>query len=940
MRMKKAAAFLVSAVLCLQMFPAVSLAAESTGSSISGNGVRVDYDSGSGAITLYRLDGGEAVQASKPSTMGYPIIGGQSVKDFAISGCTVDTGITGTMGAGERMTITSSSPSTGLTRIYVLETSDAVEGGLYTTTTYQAGDAAVTADWFVDNEFELYNPGNVIWSYNGGGEGPTHSYDSVQKIDLTDSGTFNRENKQDYTSVGIPVADIYAADGGIAVGDASATRREVHNPIQETSGSAQVSIKWPGKTVAARTTVDAGQSFITVHKGDYYNGLRGYKNAMEYLGMIMPAQAEIPDSSYDLRWESWGWEFNWTVDLIIGKLDELQAAGVKQITLDDGWYDSTGDWGLNSSKFPNGISDMTRLTDAIHAHGMTALLWWRPCDGGRDNSRLYQEHPEYFVKNQDGSTGKLDGAGKFGNFFYTTGYALCPGSEGAIASQTAFIDRAMNEWGFDGFKGDYVWSMPKCYDESHHHAYPEESTEKQSEFYRAAHEAMVANDPNAFNLLCNCGVPQDYYGLRYLTQVPTADPTSLDQTRRRVKAYKALMGDYFPVTTDHNDIWYATTVGTGSVMIEKRAFTGAAEAEYERWLGIANDVQLHKGRFIGDLYSYGFDPYETYVVEKDGVMYYAFYRDGNKYRPSGYPDIELKGLDPDKMYRIVDYVNNRVVATNLMGDNAVFNNHFSSYLLVKAVEITTPDPEPVDPDKGFNSVDAKDASLVYTGDWNDDHNDAFYEGNARYTNSVGASVEFAFNGTGIRWYGQKDTNFGTAEVYLDAELVATVSVNGSLAVGEILFEALDLADGAHTIKVVCKSNTIDIDRFAYQKEATEPTYVDVDALSEQIAYTGSWVEDHNSEFFNGDAKYTKTSGDSAEMTFTGTAVRWYGQNDTNFGTASVYIDGVLAEEVDLNGSLVTGKLLFERTGLEAGEHTIQIVCDTPVVDIDYLSYGA
>lgn len=43
------------------------------------------------------------------------------------------------------------------------------------------------------------------------------------------------------------------------------------------------------------------------------------------------------------------------------------------------------------------------------------------------------------------------------------------------------------------------------------------------------------------------------------------------------------------------------------------------------------------------------------------------------------------------MYRIVDYVNDRVVATNLMGDNAVFNTRFSDYLLVKAVEISEPD---------------------------------------------------------------------------------------------------------------------------------------------------------------------------------------------------------------------------------------------------------
>ncbi len=35
------------------------------------------------------------------------------------------------------------------------------------------------------------------------------------------------------------------------------------------------------------------------------------------------------------------------------------------------------------------------------------------------------------------------------------------------------------------------------------------------------------------------------------------------------------------------------------------------------------------------------------------------------------------------MYRIVDYVNDRVVATNLMGDNAVFNTRFSTIYWLK-----------------------------------------------------------------------------------------------------------------------------------------------------------------------------------------------------------------------------------------------------------------
>lgn len=424
-----------------------------------------------------------------------------------------------------------------------------------------------------------------------------------------------------------------------------------------------------------------------------------------------------------------------------------------------------------------------------------------------------------------------------------------------------------------------------------------------------------------------------------MNQIATADPTSLDQTRRRVKAYKALMGDNFPVTTDHNSIWYATTVGTGAVLIEKRALTGASEAEYERWLDIANKVQLHKGRFIGDLYSYGFDPYESYVIEKDGVMYYAFYRDGTKFSPTGYPDIELKGLDPDKMYRIVDYVNDRIVATNLMGDNAVFNNHFSSYLLVKAVEIDTPDV-PVDPEEGFQSVDAMDTSLVYTGTWHDDHNPDFYESNARYTNNAGSSVEFTFTGNAVHWYGQRDTNFGTAEVYLDGELVKTVNANGSAETGVLLYEEQDLTAAVHTIKVVCKTPVIDIDRFTYRPATPEPVYEKVDALSNQITYNGTWEVFHDDAFYEGNAKRTSETGAYAEMTFRGTAVRWYGQTGFNYGTANVYLDGELVENVILYGQAADGQVLFERTGLPAGEHTIRIDQHEWNINLDYLAYVA
>lgn len=916
--------------LDVEMHSTNILAKESSDSAIEGRSVRITYNADNHTITLYRLEGRCAIQMSKRSFIGYPVVSGEAVQDFIGHECHIESKINGTLGTGERMTIISRSPSTGLVRTYLIETSDTVKGAVYTRTFYQAKTSDLKVDSFIDSNFELFDPGRIVWSFNGGGEGPTTFYDQLQKIDLYAPGKFSRDNRQDYTAAALPVADIYHADGGITVGDASPTRREVHTPVQETEDSVQVFIKWPGRTIPVNKEIEVGQSFIIVHKGDYFTGLRGFKYAMEHLGIVM--QTNIAERSYELRWEGWGWAFDWTVDLIMNELDFLQKAGVKQITIDDAWYDHAGDWQLNPEKFPNGEADMIRLVRAIHDHGMTALLWWRPCDGGRDGSRLHRKHPEYFIMNQDGSTAKIGGPGKTdtSDWCQTAGYALCPCSTGAIEVTTSFIHRAMKVWGFDGFKGDFVWSLPKCYNPAHNHAYPEESTERQTEFYRAAHEAMVENDPEVFNLLCNCGAPQDFYGLQYMTQVVTADPTSLDQTRTRVKAYKALMGDRYPITTDHCQIWYSTTVGTGSVMIEKNAFTGAEAEEYARWLDIANREQLHKGRFIGDLYSYGFDPYETYVVEKGGVMYYAFYRDGKRCQPVGYPEIELKGLNPEKMYRIVDYVNNRVVATNLMGDNAVFSTRFSKDLLIKAVEIAEPDIDTVDEDWGFRTVNADDDAICYSGKWS--NGTSVQEGDM---------AEFKFAGTAVRWYGNKFVNSGMAEVYLDGKLEATIRTGGTAEENVLLFEALDLPAAWHIIKIVCKNGATNIGHIAYEEAVPEPVYEKVDPASDKVVYNGDWQLVEDEAYTLGKAKTTCQSGASAEMKFQGTAIKWVGKRVISpYAVAMVYLDGEYVDTVYTYGEDSNGRLLFEKTGLTEGEHTIKIVQNMHTIDVEYLAFGS
>lgn len=659
---------------------------------VDGKNIRLHVENGQ--IKLYRGD----VLVAKSSSLGKVVADGKTYSDFVISEekSKIENSVKTDRGEATRLTLVLTSEKGKIEKTVTYDLLKEIDGAIFTTTSLKA-EAAMNVTEVVENEFTLVEPDkDRIWSYNGGGEGQQSWYDTLQKV----TNGFSRENKQDETSAAIPVADIYSTKGGVTVGDAALYRRFLTTPVKGAKNTATVSINWKNHSLKAGESTEVGTSIVGVHAGDYYNGLRTFADVMKVQGFETPEY--IPQTSYDLRWESWGWEGAWTIDKILGKLDDLYAQGIRQITLDDCWYTSAGDWELNSEKFPKGVEDMKRLTDAVHDKGMTIVLWWRPMDGGRDKafsvlqgftqqpSKLLEEHPEYFVKNKDGSFAKLAGPGQSGHFNGTTGYALCPYSEGAVKSQVDFVKRAMTEWGIDGFKSDYVWGVPKCYNEAHNHKTPEESTQYAANiFYKAIYDEMMKHNKDAFHLLCNCGTPQDYYSFPYVTQIPTADPTSVDQTRRRVKAYKALAGDDFPITTDHNEIWYPSAVGTGAVLIEKRDFAKGSdqEKEYYKWLKIADTHKLQEGTHIGDLYAYGIDPYETYVIEKDNMMYYSFYCDGKKYQPVGHPDVTLKGLDPNKIYRIEDYINGEVIAEKVVGTEATFQVPFDQYLLVRAVPV-------------------------------------------------------------------------------------------------------------------------------------------------------------------------------------------------------------------------------------------------------------
>ena len=177
-------------------------------------------------------------------------------------------------------------------------------------------------------------------------------------------------------------------------------------------------------------------------------------------------------------------------------------------------------------------------------------------------------------------------------------------------------------------------------------------------------------------------------------------------------------------------------------------------------------------------------------------------------------------------------------------------------------------------------------------------------------------------------------------MYLDNKLVATVNTGGCKEATNRLFEALDIPPAVHTIRIVCKSGSICLDWIAYESAVPEPTYEKISPLSDLITYNGNWAVEESTLFHFGKAMATNDPGASAEIEFEGTAIRWIGKRVLNrYGVGLVYLDGEYVDTVYNYGEDETGKILFERTGLNPGKHTLKITQSTNAIDIEYLAVG-
>lgn len=115
-------------------------------------------------------------------------------------------------------------------------------------------------------------------------------------------------------------------------------------------------------------------------------------------------------------------------------------------------------------------------------------------------------------------------------------------------------------------------------------------------------------------------------------------------------------------------------------------------------------------------------------------------------------------------------------------------------------------------------VDSHSGQIQYTGNWVDETSTNHYEGSAKEANDApGATASLTFTGTGFRWIGQMDSNYGRAWIYVDDVLVAIGNANSSTNPYQFtILELHGLENKQHAVRLEAESNApVQVDAFAY-----------------------------------------------------------------------------------------------------------------------------
>jgi len=615
-----------------------------------------------------------------------------AVEDFAITGHKEQPITDARHGTGHQ-SVTTGRSSRNLEKEVAVTFFDNLPGFAVLQTRYRNhGAAALQVAGWRNAGHELADAPGGFWSFAGATH--TDRRDWLRPL----AAGFDQRNtlamdSSDYGG-GIPLADIWRRDVGLAVGHVEPVARLLDLPVRKTAGGAHIAVESPqASTLAPGQTLVTERTLLAVHTGDYFAPLRQYKQYMEAEGIVAP---QAPDSAFAPVWCTWGYGRDFNIKQIMDTVPKARELGFGWVVLDDGWQTNEGDWRIDTRKFPRGEADMRDFTAKVRSQGMHPRLWIAPlaADPGSD---VLHDHVDMLL---------LDKNGAYQTITWWNALTQCPAYQPTIDYYVALVKKVIGDWGFEGIKfdGQHLNAVAPCYNPAHKHAHPTDSVEGLAAFWRAIHQAAHEANPQAVVELCPCGTVFAFHNLPATDQYPASDPLSSWQVRSKGKTMKALMGSRSSYAGDHVELSddgddFASTVGIGAVVSSKFTWpkdtdhpaeplppggyrlTAEKEALWRKWVALYKQHMLPKGEYLGTLYDIGFDKPEAHAIAKDGAMYYAFYAktfDG---------PVQLRGLGAGR-HRVRDLFNEVDLGEVDSGD-ATIRVAFKRFVLLQATPLAT-----------------------------------------------------------------------------------------------------------------------------------------------------------------------------------------------------------------------------------------------------------
>lgn len=548
-------------------------------------------------------------------------------------------------------------------------------------------DAPIVVKTISNNKYEVIGGSDTptYWSFQG--ESTSRRRDWI--LPVTENfyqRNYMGMNNSDYGG-GIPVTCLWRPDLGIAIGHVSLHPELVSLPVdnKNETGNAIISMDMTFdeyKTLLPGDTISTLPGFVQLYQGDCFNPLRRYSEYMQKSGIVMP---ESEPDAFESMWCSWGYERTATFQEVLGTLPKVKELGIKWATVDDGFQIAEGDWDLDPKRFPGGDQEMIDLVKEMKKDGLKVQLWWAPL-AADPGTKILEEHPEILMLSKEGNPYRIS---------WWNSYYMSPIAEATIAETKKLVQRFISEYDFDGLKLDGQHLNAVHPDYSHNHPDdPERSVRELPNFFKLIFDESLSIKPNAVIQNCPCGTCMSFYNMPYTNQVVSSDPTSSWQIRSKGHVYRALIpktayfGDHVELSDNGDD--FATSFGIGAVLGTKFTYpknnpnvrrdyvlTPEKEVIWKKWFSLYDEKMLSTGTYLGGLYDIGYFEPEAHAIKKDDKMYYAFYADEFN------GEIELRGLEKDREYTVVEYASDDKRTYTVNGSNPVIKADFKKDYLIE-----------------------------------------------------------------------------------------------------------------------------------------------------------------------------------------------------------------------------------------------------------------